>query len=278
MVLARNAVLIGALTLGGVRRARDLPEYSRGECVGSRAFTLIETILVVALVAVLTALVAPSLAGVRDKSRQLKSLSNLRGHAQIMGAYAADYRDLFPVLSNPNATQSIVRCESARIAIPTVYFGVTGCWHVGLADQYYGGRWNSESFLTPWTPAEYAGSLSYELTCSALAEPEYYDAQRTRPPPSQLRPMKQSETAFPSAKGLFVAVSSWEYWPSPGFKQQRFHGATVDGSALFFSGGDLGPQFGRGDGNYLQYTTHFPATNPLMHTEKGLQGRDLQHR
>lgn len=277
-VVARNVALIGALMVGGVPARRATTRVVASRAVAPTAFTLIETLLVIAVIALLTALLAPSLAGTRESARRLKSLANLRGHATTIASYAADYKDLFPALSDPRATSSIVRCESAGIAVSTVYFAATECWHIGLADQYYSGNWNSSSFKTPWTPTEISGALSYQLTCSALAAPSYFVFPSTSPPPMNLKPMKLSDTAFPSDKGLFVAVSRWDYWPDPGFPKQRFHGATMDGSALFFSGSSLGPQFGPGDGNYLQYTTHYPATDPMMHSAGGLQGRDLLSR
>ena len=66
-----------------------------------RAFTLVELLTVIGIIAVLAALLFPVFAQVRAKSRETVCVSNLRqiGTATLM--YAGDYDDLFPWAGDP---------------------------------------------------------------------------------------------------------------------------------------------------------------------------------
>jgi prepilin-type N-terminal cleavage/methylation domain-containing protein/prepilin-type processing-associated H-X9-DG protein len=71
-----------------------------------RGFTLVELLVVIGIIAVLMALLLPSLSRAREYSRKTKCLANLRslGHAMVM--YANQHKDRLPN-SNPHLTTSI---------------------------------------------------------------------------------------------------------------------------------------------------------------------------
>ncbi|GMV98651.1 MAG: prepilin-type N-terminal cleavage/methylation domain-containing protein [Phycisphaerae bacterium] len=60
-----------------------------------RAFSLIETLIVAAIMALLAAVLLPALAGAREQSRRAACLGNLRQLALATGAYLDENRDYF---------------------------------------------------------------------------------------------------------------------------------------------------------------------------------------
>lgn len=68
-----------------------------------RGFTLIEMLVVVAIMAVLVAVLIPTLAGARESGRSARCLSNLKQAALICALYADDHRSVGPALGVPYA-------------------------------------------------------------------------------------------------------------------------------------------------------------------------------
>lgn len=68
-----------------------------------RAFTLIEVLVTIGIIAVLIAIVLPSLRTARESARSALCLSNLRQQHLLIRAYADDHRGFTPALGQPYA-------------------------------------------------------------------------------------------------------------------------------------------------------------------------------
>jgi prepilin-type N-terminal cleavage/methylation domain-containing protein len=71
--------------------------------VTRRAFTLIEVLVVIAVVAILVALLLPAIGSARESGRSAVCLSNLRQSATICRAYADDFKGKGPAIGQPYA-------------------------------------------------------------------------------------------------------------------------------------------------------------------------------
>ena len=80
-----------------------IPSQSRITSHESRCFTLIELLIVVAVIAILTALLLPALQGAKESARTTVCTNHLRqlGLAALM--YADDYQERFPPAYEPGA-------------------------------------------------------------------------------------------------------------------------------------------------------------------------------
>jgi prepilin-type N-terminal cleavage/methylation domain-containing protein/prepilin-type processing-associated H-X9-DG protein len=71
---------------------------ARGD--GRRAFSLVELITVIGIIAILIAMLLPALSKARERARTLQCLSQLRGMGQGLFNYAIAYRGSFPSISD----------------------------------------------------------------------------------------------------------------------------------------------------------------------------------
>lgn len=74
---------------------KPLPERARA------AFTIVELLVVVAVIGLLTALALPAIQGARSAARRAACLNNLRAMGQALHAYAAAHDNLLPYADRP---------------------------------------------------------------------------------------------------------------------------------------------------------------------------------
>lgn len=278
-VMVRNVAMLLMLAVGGVvhassrwqRRADGGPRPSR-----HGGFTLIEVLLVVVLVGLLIALAAPSMASIRERAKRTASLSNLRQHAAILTAYAADHAEHLPFVTVPGATLTVLRCSSAGIALPVGYFQASWAWHIELADGYYDGAVFGSAFKSPLGErGRPAIENSYELACSFLADPAYYNQETRLGTTEQLRATRLAEVLFPSDKALLVDAWPRAWGLAP--EHVRRLAASVDGAAADIPGSKFGRQVPTGDGVMTLEQGGHPSgmSWPLQHALDGVRGRDI---
>lgn len=68
----------------------------------SHAFTLVECLVVIAIISILAALLLPALSRARDQANRTACMSNLRQVNLAIHLYARDFDDMLPVLPEPN--------------------------------------------------------------------------------------------------------------------------------------------------------------------------------
>ncbi len=69
----------------------------------SRGFTLVELVVVIAIIGMLTTLAIPNMGRMMDRARNTTCMSNLRQIGVAVGLYTADNAGAYPFINNPNA-------------------------------------------------------------------------------------------------------------------------------------------------------------------------------
>jgi len=280
-LLVRNGVLMGVMALAGIswlvrtRGIRVRPirkgtsQMPRGAAAG---FTLVETLLVIMLIAILIGLALPFLGGARDKAHEVGALALIRGHGQIMQTYSVDYAGYFPVVGHPDRPTTV---EVGGREIELTYWHADFQWVYALANGYYDGRLGHPSL---YPPGYEDGGSPFMYTESFLAAPQFWSPQ-TRTGRTQWRPVPAALASYPSAKGLLTSWASRV--PVQGqAASYRFpddmpqETAFVDGSAKTIKRGDFLPWMQTGEGDYSGHRTT-PFGWPVLHTLQGAQGRDV---
>jgi len=79
----------------------------------TRAFTLIEILVVVAIIGLLVSITVPSVAAARRSSRSAKCRTNLHGIGQAMESYFSVHGDIFPCIAPlPSAEEDVANSEN----------------------------------------------------------------------------------------------------------------------------------------------------------------------
>lgn len=281
-LLLRDFALFSATVAGMFLRARERspgtqrPGSRESLVSGMRpGFTLIELILVMALLAILVSLLLPTLDHARRTAQRLDPIADLRSHMQALNTYSIDYDDQWPFLTDPDATYTIFRHPSGR-AGPIVFFGVTNMWHWPLLDGYYA-EGGADVFVAAGDRTEFGDRLdgvfsSYDYSATMYSRPEFWNLA-TRTGPDQWRPVRVSDVRFPSQKGgLYYDESEVE--SSGVWVRLRRPIGFCDGSAVSVRYEDITRPYPKGDGHWWGSFDGFGIR--VRHTMDGAYGRDIE--
>ncbi|MEZ6242299.1 MAG: hypothetical protein R3B57_04580 [Phycisphaerales bacterium] len=236
------------------------------------AYTLIEAILIVAIIGLLIALLLPSLGRARLGAQDTVSLSNMRQHASVYAAYATDFDDYSPYPVDPDATLNVFR--GGGQVVEAEYFWVTELWQFALADAYYDAAVFSDSFSHP-LDRQNGTWITYRMTSSFLADPRYW-VDRPDRDVSLWGGVRVTQTRFPADKAWLIEFHPRRGIPvglgSVGQSREGVGLAFVDGHSERLNGPQLTVPLFYGDGLVDQALRQIGIFG--MHTPDGALGRD----
>jgi len=248
------------------------------------AFSLVELLIVMVVIAVLVAVAVPSFIRFCGNSAQAVMASDLRQHATVFTTYTADLKGFLPYFTDPvNSPTTLTDPIGGHVWPQVFYFSASTLWPLVLTLSYYEGNVNHPSFRSPdpRTGRRSGGSsrFSYSYPCVYIADPKYFSQDR-RDDRLQLRATQLSEVLFTSDKALIVNQNWWQQsWGENGMPS-RDHGPTApihvamaDTSAsAILPDQYIAHRFGDGDFNL----SLDPSGNRFIasHTNDGVRGRD----
>lgn len=186
----------------------------------ARAFSLMELLVSISLIAVLTSLAAAGVTSAREAARQLKCKTNIRSAGQAMMTYAAEHKDYFPFAGYQRRTWPDDLLPDAVKGISVVMGGQSGLrhgyWSVMFPEQWSGIEF-SPGMKCPGQPEYNRSGLNY-LSDSPfpyyfLSSAMWLEEQAMIDSASTLRakpkPHHLGEITFPSGKSLFFEQASF---------------------------------------------------------------------
>ncbi|HBS28397.1 MAG TPA: hypothetical protein DEB06_02855 [Phycisphaerales bacterium] len=229
-------------------------------------FTLLETLMVIAIIAILIATTLPSLRASRLRADELITLGRLRQHAMVLSAYNAEHQGWYPWMGDPaDPTNSIVSFGNGDLR-RFGYFDSRTIWHHFLADAYYEGIHRHEMFHAAGPQSDPSSNfVSIWYTASFKADPKFWRYEE-RTGPDQWRVVRDHEVRFPSHKGAFSA-GAYEF----GLPIELV--GFVDASARRVRSENIMPYYRLGTGRW-------PGSDitsrgfPIIHAIDGAHGRD----
>lgn len=275
-LLRNTAVMVLTGHLAGAPRGPCQVEPSPGP-ESARAFTLVESIVVVVVIAVIIALLLPALATSRVGAHDARSLAALRQKTAALTAYAADHDDFFPFFAAPGEPHGDLWIKGVRVSSRAgVFDDQATLWLNVLVPQYldtsdddpfWAGRDRRlQSGGTKHDRPELVPSASV-LTYSVFAERRYWDGVTT---PDELRFIqgaRWSAMMHPALKGLV-----WDRartYPGRANPRPRSIMAVAwgDGAAAMLHDADTDPRLSVS-------APSISYVGPVMSTRDGLAGRD----
>ncbi len=211
------------------------PAVRRGALASgsARAFTLVELLVVIGIIALLVGILMPVLARARDQARKTKCLANLRSIGQELFSYANNNRDKLPNGNPPGvwADPSSADWVMVRFAEDLRASGVFHCpsdkddepdeiAHA-VQNKPKSARVSYE-FYSLYFPGHYGPRLSKFKGRAPLAwdldgGPRDAKMEKTGPSPDENHGPKGGHVVFADGHVEWQDVSAWDgpSWPSP---------------------------------------------------------------
>lgn len=283
VVFARNAAMISALVAWLVVSRSSLPSSilpSRRPLHGGRAtstpaaFTLVELLITIVILAVLVSLAIPQLFAARERAMDARQLNSLRQHAAVFAMYQSDFGGAFPFLTDPRNETTTLRCEKADYEVEVRLFDVYRLWHIGLADRYYDGVMFSRAFASrDLDNLPYPTFMLYPIIF--VARPEYWNLETRTRLDDQIGATFDHEALFPSKKILLGEWAEDNERRDAGKPVQP--ASFVDGSAIVFP---LRILTARAPAElrtprHSSSILYLPFSFPWFYTFNGIRGRDI---
>jgi len=269
LVIGRNVALMLALLAPLVITSKPptVPTEARAP-ENRRGFTLIETLVLIAIVALLVALFLPSIGSFRKRAARVATTASLRSHAVTFAGYSADWRDHMPAITDPLATRSIVRVDGDVFSLS--YFAPMWSWHLALARPVYHSPFTSPMFQERGAMASAVTSFWYSP--AFLADPAFWRRESRLATRDQFRATKISEVAFADRKAVLLASKLWGEGPELRIWDRMAPLCFTDGSAFEVPGPNVRRGYPQGLGQWAGGS--FGYDSPGMMTIDGVLGRD----
>lgn len=176
-------------------------------------FTIVEVLVVISVLAILTAILLPALGGVRQRAISLQCTVNMRSVVQVLMLYSGDYRGFLPfggweehVVSAPDGQ------EYRNGGVDGV---AKGRWSLLLTDEWSGSDWDPGLWCSrqprhdpevPYGGTSWATDGHLQLPMYSMSRAFWLDPRSLRlgvPWPKQVvRPARVGDVLFPSEKSL----------------------------------------------------------------------------
>lgn len=243
-----------------------------------RAFTLIELIVAIGIIAMLIGVATPVFSGIRLSSIENKSLANMRSHSNVLQVYALDHREVFPFVTHPDADFTVLR--GGGETVQTGFFGANEFWFIALTDSYYDSSLDPDLFTYPGV-----GGNIYLYSSAMFTSPDFWNIRtRNSATRDQWRSVRVGQVRYPSSKVSFTEFRTrknatvFPIWSNFGkvIKGDRFGFGFTDGSARRPLTGKLTLPYQGGDGGGPQSRLGEIGVSGV-HTVDGIFGRDVMN-